>query len=88
MGPDEMHALDVEDVRDVDVDDARVGVRRAEDGGMEDVAPRQHVVDVPALAAQEPLVLDPLDPLAEQLGAHRRSSAIAAARSTDFTMFA
>ena len=52
----------------------------------------QHVVDVAALAAQEALVLDPLDPLAEQLAwssvvASGRGRAPAGARSTDFTMF-
>ncbi len=52
----------------------------------------QHVVDVPALAAQEALVLDALDLLAEQLRGHACPPAIvpsasSAARSTDFTMF-
>src|SRR5204863_9019160 len=46
VGPDEVDALDVQDFRDVDVDDPGVRVRRAQHGGVQDVAAGQHVVDV------------------------------------------
>ena len=62
VGPHGQDALDVEHVGDVDVGDPRVGVRGAQDGRVQH--PRvvvEHVVDVAALAAQEPLVLDPGD---------------------------
>ena len=89
MGPDHVHALDVEHLVDVDVEDPRVGVRRAEHGRVQGAGVRvgEHVVDVPSLPAQQPLVLDPLHLGPEQLGGHRRSAAISAARSTDATMF-
>ena len=79
-----MHALEVEHVVDVHLEHAGVGVRRAQHGGVQGRRTDGDVVDVPPVAAQEPLVLDPLDPCAEQLGRHDFSSA---ARSTDFTMF-
>ena len=94
-----MHALEVEHLLDVDVEDPRVGVGRAEHRGVQRRADRD-VVDVPALAAQEPLVLDPLDDGAHQLAAHASASRapfvvsagsteemISAARSTALTMF-
>ena len=72
---------------DVDVDDPGVGVRRPQHGRVQDVLADGDVVDVAALAAQEALVLDPLDPLAEHPRGHRTSSsASSAARSTDLTM--
>ena len=48
-------------------------------------APDGDVVDVAALAAQEPLVLDPLDLLAHQLGRHAPSpvEALSSARSSN-----
>ena len=88
MGPDQVDALDVEDARDVDVDNPGVRVGRPQDGRVEHVLTDQDVVGIAPLAAQEALVLDPLDLLAEQLRRHRRSSAISAARSTAFTMLA
>ena len=63
---------------------------------VQDVLAGGDVVGVPALAAQEALVLDPLDPLAEHPRGHEapasggraesRPSTSSAARSTDFTM--
>ena len=83
-----MHAVEVEDVVDVHLEHAGVGVRRAQHRGVQGVRADRDVVDVPALAAQEPLVLDPLHRRAEQLGGHERSpDLMSAARSTDFTMF-
>ena len=80
----------VEDPGDVDVDDPRVGVRRPQDGRVQHVLADAHVVHVATLAAQEALVLDPLDPFTEQPGGHQRSpgsaAAISAARRTDRTM--
>ena len=83
-----MHALDVEHVLDVDVEDPRVGVRRAQHRGVQGVLADGDVVDVPALAAQEPLVLDPLDLRARSAWWSCAAPAvISAARCTDFTMF-
>ncbi len=65
-----MHALEVEHVLDVHVEDPRVGVRRAQHCGVQRVRAGGDVVDVPPVPAQEPLVLDPLDPGPEQLGRH------------------
>ena len=59
----------------------------AQHRGVEHALADQHVVDVPALPAQEPLVLDPRDLGAEQLRGHPARPAISAARSTDSTMF-
>jgi len=85
VGPHRVHALDVEDLVDVDADDPRVGVRGAQDGRVQHGGVPVHadVVDVPAETAQEALVLDALDRGAHQLGGHASS----AARSTAFTMF-
>ena len=88
VGPHHHHAVDVEHVGDVDVGDARVGVRRSQHRGVQQ--PRvvvQQVVDVAALPAQESLVLHPRHLGTEELGGHGRSRSISAARSTDFTMF-
>ena len=66
-------ALEVEHVGDVDVDDARVGVRRAQDGGVQQArVVGEQVVDVAALAAQEALVLDARHLGAEHLRGHAR----------------
>ncbi len=82
-----MDAVEVEDVADVDVDDAGVRVRRAQHRAVQHVGAGRQVVDVRAEAAQEPLVLDALDRLAHQLGGHEDSRWSSAARSTDRTMF-
>ena len=84
VGPDGVHALDVEHSGHVDVDDPRVRVGRAEHRGVQGAAPDGHVVDVPPLAAEEPLVLDPLDLLAHQLGRHAPSpvDALSSSRSS------
>ena len=91
VGPHRVHALEVEDRLDVDVEDSRVGVRGPQDRGVQQLRADADVVDVPALPAQEPLVLDPLDLLAHQLRGHQRrpasGAAISAARSTALTMF-
>ncbi len=88
VGPHRVHALDVEHAADVDVDDPGVGVGRPEHRGVEHPLADEHVVGVPAPAAQEPLVLDAGHLGAEELGRHRAASrVISAARSTDFTMF-
>ena len=79
-GPHQVDALDVEHVGHVDVDDPGVGVRRPEHRGVQHPLPDEHVVDVPAAAAEEPLVLGARDLGAEQLGRHPRSRAISAAR--------
>ncbi len=96
MGPDQVDTLDVEYPGDVDVDDAGMGVGRPQHRRMQDVLAGGDVVGVPALATQEALVLDPLDPLAEHPRGHEapasggraesRPSTSSAARSTDFTM--
>ena len=86
VGPDQVDALDVEHPGDVDVDDPGMGVGRPQHGRVQDVLAGGDVVGVPALAAQEALVLDPLDPLAEHPRGHGASSASSAARSTDLTM--
>ena len=86
VGPDEVDALDVEHPGDVDVGDPRVGVRRAEHGRVQRT--RDHVVDVAALSAQHPVVLDAGHLGAHQLGGHGVPSVmISAARSTALTMF-
>ncbi len=89
VGPDQVHAVEVEHLVDLDVDDPRVGVRRAEHGGVQGAGVRtgEHVVDVPSLSAQQPLVLDAGHLGAEQLGGHAGSATISAARSTEATMF-
>ena len=92
VGVDGVHALDVEDAVDVDVEDPRVGVGAAQHGDLQGAA--HQVVGVLPVAAQQTVVLDALDLLADQLGGHEASSpagvvvrAISAARHTDATMF-
>ena len=95
VGVDGVHALDVEHGGDVDVEDASVCVGRPQHGGVErrlpataGRSPDADVVDVATLPTQEALVLDPLDPLAHQLGGHEPDAApSSAARSTALTMF-
>ena len=70
VGPHHVHAFDVEDVLDVDVEHLRMRMRRAQHGGVQGVRTHGDVVDVPALPAQEALVLDPLHGRAEELGRH------------------
>ncbi len=86
MGPHGVHALEVEHVVDVDVEDPGVRVRGAQHGGVQHLLGGldPDVVDVAALTAQEALVLDPLDALAHQLGGHAPSPVVAssAARSS------
>ena len=98
-----MHALEVEHLVDVDVEDPGVRVGRAEHRGVQHrrVVLDPDVVDVAALAAQEALVLHALDLLAHQLGGHDAPPVIeegapapvseppdsSAARSTALTMF-
>jgi hypothetical protein len=85
--PDGVHAVEVEDVRDVDVEDPGVGVRRAEDGGVQGGRPDEHVVDVAAATAEEALVLDARHLLAEELRGHEAPPWSSAARRTAATMF-
>ena len=92
VGVDGEHAVDVEHGVDLDVDDPRVRVRAAHHRDVHGVGTQ--VVGVAAAASQQPVVVDPWHPFAEQLGGHPASpdSAVAAlrssaARSTDFTMF-
>ena len=71
VGPHRPHAFDVEHVGHVDVGDPGVGVGRAQHRGVQQ--PRvvvEQVVDVAALAAQEPLVLHARHPGTEELGGH------------------
>ncbi len=92
MGPHGMHPIEVQHPLDVDVDDLRVGVRRAQYRGVKRARRHGDVVDVPASAAEEALVLDALDPGPEELAGHVRSPSVgsaasSAARPTAFTMF-
>ena len=70
VGPHRVHAVEVEHVGDVDVDDPGVRVRRAEHRGVQRVRRRPRCRRRSGRAAQEALVLDPLDRLAHQLGGH------------------
>ena len=81
VGVDGDQPVDVEGRGDVDVEDPRVRVWRADQGGRQRVVAQ--VVEVSACPHDEAAVLDPLDRLAEHLG-HRDSSA---ARRTAATMF-
>ena len=87
VGPDGVDALELEHLVDVDVDDPRVGVRRTEHRGVQGAGADRDVVDIAALAADQPLVLDPLHLGAHQLGRHASSPPSTAARSTALTMF-
>ena len=66
---DRLDAVDLPRVVDVDVDDAGVGVRAADEGRREGAA--AEVVEVAAVAGEQARVLAPLDLLAELPGAHR-----------------
>ena len=68
VGVDADDALDVERVGDVDVDDAGVGVRAADEGRGEGVV--AEVVEVAAAAGDEARVLLALDRRAEHLRRH------------------
>jgi hypothetical protein len=87
-GVDRYQAVDLQRPAHVDVGDAGVGVRAAYERRRERVLPE--VVEVAALPGQQAGVLDPGDPLPEQLrrlpgaAAWRLSSA---ARTTAATMF-
>ncbi len=89
VGVDGDDALDVERAGDVDVEHPRVGVRAADERRGQRAAPQ--VVEVAAATREQPRVLDPGDPLAEELRGHERASACSrrssAARSTAFLMF-
>ena len=80
VGPHRVHAVEVEDLVDVDVDDPGVRVRGAQHGRVQQgrVPVHADVVDVPAQAAQEALVLDALDRGAHQLRGHPPSPVVAA----------
>ena len=68
-GVDRLDAVDLPRVVDVDVDDAGVGVRAADEGGREGAV--AEVVEVAAVAGEQARVLAALDLLAELPGAHR-----------------
>jgi hypothetical protein len=70
VGVDRDQALDVQRGVDVDVDDPGVRVRAAHEGGGQRVG--ADVVEVAALAGDQPGVLAPADRLPEQLRRHRR----------------
>ena len=69
VGVDRDEALDVQGAVDVDVDDPGVRVRAAHEGGGQRAG--ADVVEVAALADDQPGVLAPADRLAEQLRGHR-----------------
>ena len=71
VGVDRQHAVDLDGVGDVDVDDAGVGVRAAHERRRQGVLAQ--VVEVAAPAGHEPGVLLALDGSAEHLGGHARS---------------
>ena len=68
VGVDGVDAVDVERAGDVDVDDPRVRVVGADERRVRGV--RLEVVGVAALADEQPVVLAPLDALAEQSRRH------------------
>jgi len=78
---DRHQPVDVQSAGDVDVDDAGVRVRRADDRRGQRVA--AEVVEVRPAAHEQSAVLDPLDRLAE----HLRHELNSAARRTAATMF-
>ena len=87
-GVDRLDALELPRVGDVDVDDPGVGVRAADEGGLQR-APTE-VVEVAALPGEQARVLPALDALADLARRHDdspRSRRISAARSTAETMF-
>src|SRR5699024_1510932 len=71
-GPDRHDAVDVDGPGDVDVDDPGVGVRAADERGGQGLV--AEVVQVAAVAADEPGVLAALDARADGAGAHACSS--------------
>jgi hypothetical protein len=88
IGVDRDQAIDVEGGTHVDVGDAGMGVRAPYERGGEGVLPE--VVEVAATPGQQSGVLDPGDPLTEELGRHAGAAASrlsSAARSTAATMF-
>jgi hypothetical protein len=88
VGVDRHQAVDVERSGRVDVDDACVGVRAAHEGDTQRA--RSDVVEEVRGPGDQPGVLDPLHPLAEQPGRHDvapPSRVSSAARSTEATMF-
>ena len=88
VGVDRHQAFDVQRVRDVDVDHSGVGMRAADERRREGVVPE--VVEITAVAGEQPWVLDPRDAFAEELGRHdalSRSRFSSAARRTAATMF-
>ncbi len=76
--------VDVERAAGVDAGDAGVGVGAAHEGRGQGVV--TGVVQEPARAPDQALVLPALDPLAEPLGGHGPSPASSAARRTERTM--
>jgi hypothetical protein len=86
VGVDRDQALDVQRALDVDVGDPRVRVRRPHERSGQRGVP--DVVEVAALADDQPGVLAPADRLAEQLRGHARSRIAAFAVCTAFLMLA
>lgn len=89
VGPDPDQTGSLQRLRDVDVDDPRVRVRAAHEGGFICRVPQ--VVEIVPAAGDQARVLAALDRRPEHLGRHRSwppcSAMISAARRTDFTMF-
>jgi CTP:molybdopterin cytidylyltransferase MocA len=83
VGVDRNQPVDVDRRAHVYVEDARMGMGAADERGRQRI--RTEVVEVATVAADQPVVLDTRNRLAEQLRAHER--VISAARRTDFTMF-
>ena len=69
---DRLDAVDLPGVADLDVDDARVGVRAAHERRGQCAVPE--VVEVATVAGEQSWVLAALHPLAELPGAHRATS--------------
>ena len=86
VGVDRHQAVHLDPVGDVDVEDPGVGVRAADERHLVRVV--AEVVEVAAVPGDQPRVLAPPDPGAEQLGGHAPSPRlISAARCTAATMF-
>ena len=85
VGVDRDQAVDLERVGHVDVDDAGMGVRAADERHLERVV--AEVVEVATAADEQPGVLRPRYRRAEQPGRHACSRRSSAARSTEATMF-
>ena len=86
-GVDRLDPVDLPGVGDVDAGDRRVGVRGADEGGGEGVAPQ--VVEVATVAGDQAGVLAPLHRMADRARGHAAppSRRISAARSTALMMF-